>query len=883
MKNSYLKIACLAVAAAFWSACADTAALEEQLTGLEDRVTAMEDKVTAINSNATAVYKLHTDGLIVMDVHTYGDKDNTVYRLDMSDGTSVDIYVAEDGKGITPTLGVDQAGNWTLKIFPDDEPVIVPEMGNAGGGIPQLGVSKEGFWQISFDNGVSWETITGEDGEPVEAVGTSFTDSFFTEVEYDKEKNVIDITMENGEKLSLTVYSAMITMEVENFEDGMDIGLSEPLIFYATFSDDVVNAYIEFPGGDAGWSGEIEPVEGGRHSFTITAPSSGTGEQTVCVYLESAEHYLRLYEFRLNLTDNVDYANSCEAWKDFKGNYPDKMSEAILLDYSYAGYKHGEEAPAEITVSRNGETYTASNGYKVYNIEDFGADGTDDASDRDAFIAMLTEAFGEPQMTDSGDQMIFPSPSSPANAVLYFPEGNFILHTSADDNKEQNKSVSIVIRGSNIIMKGAGRDKTTITMKDRNLPSSAAKYSSPDMIQFKHNTGIGSESDESSRKEIATVTADAPKGAFSVQVSGGASSQLKSGNWVCLYLKTTSQDAIAEELAPYTVEDASGWAIAGTDGVMVRDYHQIKGVSGNTVEFYEPVMHEVKAAYGWKIIEFGHYENVGIEDLTFAGNAKEDFFHHQHWEDDGAFKPVSMNRLVNSWMRRVDFRSVSEACSVIGSANVSVYDIVIEGNRGHSSIRSQGSSRVFIGAVRDRSEGKRMNVQGSGMSGSTIEVTGQYHATGVSKQSLGAVLWRNTWGVDGCFEAHATQPRATLIDCCKGGWMRYREGGAENQLPNHLNDLTVWNFNATDISNLSQDGNMASSFIWWSSDKWWKNLPAIIVGFHGQSVTFDKSADQTKYVESEGSPVVPESLYEAQLRNRLGAVPGWLTALKTLN
>ena len=50
------------------------------------------------------------------------------------------------------------------------------------------------------------------------------------------------------------------------------------------------------------------------------------------------------------------------------------------------------------------------------------------------------------------------------------------------------------------------------------------------------------------------------------------------------------------------------------------------------------------------------------------------------------------------------------------------------------------------------------------------EITGQYHAVGVSKESLGAVLWRNTWGSDGCFEAHATQPRATLIDCSKGSF-----------------------------------------------------------------------------------------------------------------
>ena len=51
------------------------------------------------------------------------------------------------------------------------------------------------------------------------------------------------------------------------------------------------------------------------------------------------------------------------------------------------------------------------------------------------------------------------------------------------------------------------------------------------------------------------------------------------------------------------------------------------------------------------------------------------------------------------------FTSVSEATSIINSANVSAYDITIDGNRGHSAIRSAGSSRVFIGKVTDRTDG----------------------------------------------------------------------------------------------------------------------------------------------------------------------------------
>ena len=68
-------------------------------------------------------------------------------------------------------------------------------------------------------------------------------------------------------------------------------------------------------------------------------------------------------------------------------------------------------------------------------------------------------------------------------------------------------------------------------------------------------------------------------------------------------------------------------------------------------------------------------DSVGVEDLTFEGRSKENFGHHASWEDDGAYKPLNMMRLTDSWIRRVDFRGVSEALSIVSSANCSAYDI----------------------------------------------------------------------------------------------------------------------------------------------------------------------------------------------------------------
>jgi hypothetical protein len=304
-------------------------------------------------------------------------------------------------------------------------------------------------------------------------------------------------------------------------------------------------------------------------------------------------------------------------------------------------------------------------------------------------------------------------------------------------------------------------------------------------------------------------------------------------------------------------------------GVQVYDYHQIKAISGNTVTFYEPLMHAVEAKWGWKICSYSHYEEVGVEDLTFVGHAKADFVHHASWQDDGAYKPINFVRMTNSWMRRVDFKDVSEAFTTQLSANVSVYDINITGNRGHSAIRSEGSSRVFIGGVKDNTNGLLADDHSTFVNG-----TGQYHACGVSKQSMGTVVYNATWGTDECFEAHATQPRATLIDASTGGFMQYRMGGDRIQLPNHLDDLTLWNFKATNTS-----AGTTLPFVWWdTTDIWIKTMPPTIVGFHGYSIDF--ATGQTKLNESQGTAVKPASLYEAQLQERLGTVPAWLNDCK---
>ena len=545
-------------------------------------------------------------------------------------------------------------------------------------------------------------------------------------------------------------------------------------------------------------------------------------------------------------------SSSAQAWKKFFM----KSEDNVLLDYSYAGYNHGESAPLD------GFAW----GYKVINVKE--RMEKDNLSAREALIKILDE-----------NKLVRVSNQNATNAtakiVIYFPADDYDLQPKGVTDKFPE------IYGGNFVIKGDGAGKTRLLM---NNPIGTDESTTAPLLTIKHTN---SPANINNSKILATVVENAAKGSFSVKV--GSVNELSVGKWVQLRLRSGNDELLKKEVGPIYSQMTTEWSVAqqpgltGTNengkGVNVMEFHQIKSIDGNVVTFYEPIMHEVDIAYndydgGWVIRDYKYVENVGVEDLSFVGKAITPYYHHgdndpdapDAWLYDSSYMPLQLSRVVNSWVRNVSFESVSEAVTFGESANCSAYNSSITGNRGHSAVRAQGSSRVFIGKVSDESADSRGH--------------GQWHGCGVSKPSMGTVVWNCNWGQDACFESHATQPRATLFDNCRGGLVRYHAGGAETEAPNHLSDLTLWNLYVT--GTIEEKGiNFASDFKWWDAGSfWWKIYPPIVVGTHGQAVTFSQEEGQLTYEESTGVKVTPESLYEAQLQNRLGYVPAWLKALK---
>lgn len=864
-----ISIICITLLVALYS-CDERDDLRSDIDNLKERVANLEASIEQMNSDISN-YQQMVEGKILVVGYSKDEQDN--YTIELSNGETVTIYSGKVDMNDMPLFSVNASGHWaytindmTTELLVNDKPAsAIPEAGTAGV-TPKLKVDANGFWLVSIDNGSTWNKLgNNQIADGTQAVANA--SSLFSNVTIDEATGQITFTIRaDNSQVKVPIYGKDFYLTIK-YEGTATFGLGQKQEFVVEQAN-VETATIE----NQTWGVKLT-----ENKLIVTAPKTNVQgkeyEEQIYIKIFSKEGYCRVVKLPVKLLTTKIDANSAIAWQHFKTG-----ENNVLPDYSYAGYNHGESAPQG----------AFSLGYQVINVKERMT--AKNMTAREALISILQEK----GMTKvNGTNKL----NANAKIVIYFPAGDYVLHNDDDntrdeskqkdavDSKNNNVSSGIEIYGGNFVIKGDGPDKTRLIMETPNLPTSISNLSSsPILLAIKHTNGPNNAGNS---PKLASVTENAKRGDFTVKVSG--TTGISSGQWVQLRLRSGDRELVKKEIGPIALNE--NWAIAKAPisinqssddlyGVKITEFHQVKSAANGKITFYEPIMHDIDIKYndteGWEIRTYKYLENVGIEDLSFVGNALDGYAHHGEghaeqakvgWQYDGAYKPLLLQRVVNSWVRNVHFESVSEALTFAESANSSAYDIRISGKRGHSAVRSQGSSRVFIGKVRDESAGN--DVYGK-------SCQGQFHGCGVSKPSVGTVLWNVTWGNDACFESHATQPRATLIDNCSGGLVYYRAGGDENEVPNHLGDLTLWNLNVTGTD------SHASNFAWWSdSDTWWKIFPPIVVGTHGMNVKFpSKEQQQVTYEESTGMKVSPESLYEAQLRERLGYVPGWLNALK---
>jgi len=453
---------------------------------------------------------------------------------------------------------------------------------------------------------------------------------------------------------------------------------------------------------------------------------------------------------------------------------------------------------------------------KVFDVRNFGAVADDNRSDKQAIEKAIKAA------------------EANGGGIVFFPKGRFLINENGDDGKTINVTGSnIVVRGS-----GSGPDGTELFMKNPLRPVDTTKmWTTPPMFLF------GS---KAKKKELGQLTAAAVVGTFKIQLN---TKNLHVGDWIELAMLSTSPALLKAELGDHQAD--AQWTYLLKKGIDVHVVHQVKAISGNVVTLYQPLTYTINPADKWTVSVLPCSQEVGIEHLAFVGNWTQKFKHHRSWMDDSGYTLVNLRQIVNSWVEDCRFTNVNVGAVVGRGAQVSVLDCRVTGNGGHEAITCNGGTNVLLGKITDEASA--------------------WHSVGVANGSMNTVIWRIKYPATTSFETHSSQPRNTLLDNVEGGLLDNRGGGAMENMPNHMQGLILWNY--------KQTNHAASPFHFWPEEPWYWRIPyPVIVGFHGAHTQFE--ASELKYEESTGQAVEPGSLYEAQLKLRLGKSPDWLLQLK---
>lgn len=411
------------------------------------------------------------------------------------------------------------------------------------------------------------------------------------------------------------------------------------------------------------------------------------------------------------------------------------------------------------------------------------------------------------------------------NAVVYFPAGRFNLNSKADFGLEP-----IVITKSNVVLKGAGQHLTELYFEEPNF------IGAQNHIQFVPN--YPNESYWRGDNVIGEAVTYPPKGSMSITVNN--SGKFKPGMLVNfdadLLPKTERGKAFfTHHNIPAGIKDVEDYFF---------ELHQVDNVVGNIIYFKEPIHLDLPTMTNLKIREIEQViEECGVEDLTLTGNYQEIFRHHNGARHGERYTMLEFADAKNCWVNNVRFKNYSIAINLHRTIASSFFNINLVGNTGHNSIGGAYSYGNLFAYVRENTQ--------------------THHGFGGDHSLVGSVFLRcNQY--DG-LEAHCAWPRASLYDLNEGGF-NPRPGGA-TFFPHHGKDLCFWNWKVT---------KSGSNDFWPEGDRYGYFMPFVVAGLYGESFTIeDKDEDLLAY-ESIGSKIDRvESLFEAQLADRIGTMPTW--------
>ncbi|GAB6865375.1 PL29 family lyase N-terminal domain-containing protein [Bacteroides acidifaciens] len=278
---NYFKSFLLTAFALFTLAACNTDDLRDDVDNLKGRVESLEAQINLLNDNMTAIKRLLEGGQTITEI----TQTNGTYTLKLSGGETVTLTQGSAGEIKYPEISVNDEGQWVVNgevLTQNGVPVQAVGTPGNDGMTPKFRLTDDGsYWQVSYDNGTSWQDVLDESGNKVSAVnngssGGSSTDTFFESAGIDESGDFFVIQLKGQtESISIPIVKDLLCEIIEPAE-GMNKGYWE-IGTGATATTTVKvkgdNIIVTAP---AGWVATIsEPdTETNEATLSITAPAS---------------------------------------------------------------------------------------------------------------------------------------------------------------------------------------------------------------------------------------------------------------------------------------------------------------------------------------------------------------------------------------------------------------------------------------------------------------------------------------------------------------------------------------------------------------------------------------------------------------------------------
>ncbi len=198
----------------------DDTGINDRLNELDQRLTELEATVKAMNQDIAGIQTL----VDAMQNNVYVSRiveGETGYEVFFTNGESITISNGKDGEagkdGVTVTIMLDETdGQYYWAVTKDGVTSFIEVDGKRilvkgdKGNTPLMRVVMEGetgYWEVSYDNGETYERVLLPDGTPVTTSGGA--GGLFKEAYVDEETNTAVFVFLNGEKLEIELRSEM--------------------------------------------------------------------------------------------------------------------------------------------------------------------------------------------------------------------------------------------------------------------------------------------------------------------------------------------------------------------------------------------------------------------------------------------------------------------------------------------------------------------------------------------------------------------------------------------------------------------------------------------------------------------------------------------------